>query len=181
MTDPIILTGTKTDADRLRWLQKAVSKDEDRPNITGIYIEETLAAATDGFRLHVTPRPECVLDTGIINEADGRAFPVSYKGIFRAFAKVISERFPRYKEIIPQKQEVAGRAVVNARYLSDAIAGLGHVPVEITIYKEEKITLSSKPGYIELRTQTDNPRYALIMPMHNVEWLYDPLENRKKE
>lgn len=176
MTDPIILTGTVEDANKLRWLQKAASRDTGRTSITGIYIDDKLAASTDGFRLHVTPKPSCADSGQIINEADGRTFPVAYKKVFRAFAKVISERFLRYKEIVPRNQEIAGRALVNARYLSDAIAGLGHNPVEITIYKEEE----EKVGYIELRTQEDNPRYALIMPMKNVHGFYDPFNNRVK-
>lgn len=52
--NPASSNATESPYDRVRWCARAVSKDENRPAINCIYIDDTYLCATDGMRLHLT-------------------------------------------------------------------------------------------------------------------------------
>ena len=62
MSENTMIEGTKEDARILKWLQKAQSKDQARPVLTGIHSNEKHAVACDGFRIHLIEKRDCLAE-----------------------------------------------------------------------------------------------------------------------
>jgi hypothetical protein len=68
----------------LEWVTVACSRDEARPVMTGILVEEKRIIATDGRRLHIAARP-----AGMMKGLWHHARPVQIEGKYPDFDKVI--------------------------------------------------------------------------------------------
>ena len=113
-----VLVGlTKTDNKALRWVQKAVAKDESRPVLNCIS-QNGATVGCDGFRLHATSVQG--LDDGLWNvgkvPAGGTVIEINNASD--------AGKYPDWTQIVPDRtvQPAVAEITLNARYLRDAIA-----------------------------------------------------------
>ena len=156
----MILRGTKEASKVLRWVSQAISKDKTRPVLRGIRFENGTVVGTDGYRMHVAPRPTLGIDEGFPFDEDA----ASYEGKIRAGAFVeeltpIDGTYPDWKGIDPFEQSQVPEFTigVNGKYLSQAVKDLGNV--KLTFYGP------SSPIRIDAMDEEDE-RYVVLMPVH---------------
>ena len=138
----------------LKWLQSAVSKDKNRPVLTGINANENLATA-DGWRLHIVHQDELIeLPEGL---RDYGKIPAS--GIIEV-PDVIEGQFPDVLQVIPRKEPVLEIAI-NSKFLIDTLKGLDSMAILKFHGANEPMEVL---GNIKT-TEGSTPAYAVIMPI----------------
>lgn len=148
---------SKTDNKVLRWLSKATDKNEDRPVLRAIHLDDSAAVTSDGHRLHAA-KLETVEERGTFEFAKIPA------GSTVAEAEPADGQFPRYQQIIDDLPDGGIEVVVNANYLRDAIQGMTGKDAWVRLIAHE----NHKPleVYGEVAGQ---PAYAVVMPI--VPWM----------
>ena len=142
-------------AKRLKWVSRASSKDQNRPNITGLNFNHEIAAA-DGYRIHVIDSIETIDLEG--NHEIGNVAKVR-KDQHVIFPEPITDEFPDYEGRFPAGDPQV-KIALNPRFLAEVCQGLdkGSMLV-ISIWDENKPIVFE--GELE-----EQPVTALIMPMH---------------
>lgn len=112
---------TQTDVDRIHQAAKYCSTDELRPAMTGIFLDGNIAAS-DGHMLYWTAMSGSVPENFILKKEVLKILKGSYQlesfgahvvldnGEDKIYTRVIDERYPDYKNVIPE--ETTTRAVI---------------------------------------------------------------------
>jgi len=118
-TQDQIIISTKEDAEVMRWLQLAASKDESRPVLQAIRKEGENCITADGWRLHIAPAPSAMADF----TEDSNTIVNSGKPIAKSAGRIYSAQnedgqYPDYDQVIP-KNEPRAVVTLNKKFLID--------------------------------------------------------------
>lgn len=153
MKEPITIRGTKDESLRLRWVQKAVSKGEGRPTLTGMYVKGENVYGTDGYRVHSTKAAIGMLvvdDTILKGKIQG--------GDFVSDLEILEGQYPDLSTFAKDEPPVF-EIFVNSKYLLDILSGMNG-SVRLAFWG------NNLPMEVYGKTKDDIPCHGLLMPMH---------------
>ena len=117
---------SKDECKAVNFVQKACGKDQARPVLTGILVQNGNIVASDGFRMHVGITPEAFKEyQGEIIQVVNNDKPAAVKTTptIQELQKV-EGRFPDWSQIMPDKKEDYSpvlQIAVNKKYLADLL------------------------------------------------------------
>jgi DNA polymerase III sliding clamp (beta) subunit (PCNA family) len=168
----VALWNAQAAKEALSFALQAASKDDSRPHLNAVYLSEKMAVASDGHRLHMAPLPtstEPLLlpatsaetlrrllahgDYASFHRHEGR---LRVQGERWAFECPLSEeRFPAYKDLIPDAQPV--NLSVDAQALRRALAQVSKLAsggLRLTVNGALTVGADSHAGAVEVRVPT---------------------------
>jgi len=142
---------TKDENERLRWMQKAAVKGNERPALQCVHISGNTMATADGFRVHAGKAP-----TGLLDETVAKLPDRILKRDEVIEVETPDHKSPTFSTLIPTANP-AYEVRVEAKYLRDALEGFEGT-VTLCFHKEwDPIELLGKaPDTTEA--------YVLLMP-----------------
>ena len=151
------IRGTKEEATGLRWLQKAQSKKGDRPVLEAFHRLDGLTVTADGFRLHIIPTPNCLVELPNTNSDQQANYTGKIPtGAFVTDLEGLDSHYPNVEALIPNGQPTHEFAI-NPKYLREALEGLDETAI---------VKLYADSNCITVQGTCDQERYALIMRQH---------------
>lgn len=153
----------KQESRLLRWLRRAIGKDDARPVLQGINIDGNgpVAIAADGWRLHAIPSSLLPELNDELPPGDNliKLPPVNNSENVVELAFITDGNYPDVEGIIPTG-EIQAEIHFNPKFMIDALRELDKdEPVRLVLYGE------MKP--FEVHGQISGyPVYALVMGMH---------------
>lgn len=152
--------GTKV----LKWLkEKGASTNDNRVALVGVHVRDKFLEVANEFSVFAAPTPESMKEVEVGSLLGFDKIPA---GDNILEPRVIKEAFPDIDELLKNQQnnEYEFGAIdigIRADHLQNFLAGL---PKNTCV----KFTVSKPVFAIRLSTyaEGDNPRFALIMPMH---------------
>mgnify|MGYP000271218052 CR=1 FL=1 len=178
-TTPRVLSILKGDCffDELKWITKAISKDETREAITVVNIEkdqddlETSIVATDGRRLHILTLPSADQFPAGRYNVTVTAREIIFRSVGDDFPT-----FPNWKSIIPDHAENPPKDRVKGVFITSKVPGalvsgfvslINRFPVD-AIYPADRIVLNDTFVSDLLGAKT-----LLARKKESVSWEYD--------
>ena len=167
MTKPLSLLVRKEESKRLRWVQKAQSKDPMRSILNGVHVDNNNIHATDGYRIHSTHAPSDM---------------TKYNGKVLQGKVPAGETFVDMQEIIGAYPDLSTfssavepefTVVVNPKYLAEALSVMDGV-VRLAFWG------AHKPMEIYGNDKNGVPCHVALMPCysgkeHTKQWMpYTP-------
>ncbi|KKL66495.1 hypothetical protein LCGC14_2144370 [marine sediment metagenome] len=149
----MIIKGTKEESAVIRWVQKALSKDSERPVLGSLLVQKESIVACDSHRLHAAQRPEALVD---IDEG-------MYTGKVPAgqfIAELETEdngTYPRYQDRVPNGEPVFEIAL-DPKYLIEALSYFQTPGIRFRFFGPDK------PMEIIGKSKSDGSMYVLLMP-----------------
>lgn len=165
-------------ADKLGWVLLAVSLDETRPHLTGVYFDREQVVAVDGHRLHLARLPGMSGGPALIpgksvaallhvlpKQGEVSALRAEEKLRFRAGdweleTRAMEGQFPPYDQVIPAEGSEAFRAVVERGRMAHALSRIPRAALRRSHHIRLKVN-----GKVELLTDGDSGAATIAVPV----------------
>jgi hypothetical protein len=157
----------KMQAQVLKWLKRGAAKDNDRPIMQCLHVEDDWIVSADGFHLFVTKAgqmfkqhdlPPGDYEIDLISSASRAAgVVVDVNGLRDTYNT--GPEYPKWRSIVPS-EEVKSWAVVNPQLLIEILQGMKGLV---------KIGLNGKDQMVEIMGKLSDEEtdvYAVLMPIH---------------
>ena len=149
----------KEQAKALKWVQLAASKDQSRPILNGLYINNGETVGCDGFRLHIIETPEPFTDSiAVQGKVIQQLNTVALTPRIEEYIEYEGGDYPAYEQIIPSDKPVF-KIAVNKKLLAALAAMPGDEAIILSF------TGDNKPIKVTSGS-SDCKAVAVIMPMH---------------
>ena len=156
----IVKLADRGETKRLRWLAKATSKEESRPVLQTIHVNNGTSVATDGYRLFATTTPVALAQDALVAESSmTRIESLPATSTIAQVSSVHEGRYPEYTAILP-KRDPEFSISLDANLLREAL--------EACRKDDKLVTLrfwDDTSAFEVLGKMDGQPIYALIMPM----------------
>lgn len=151
-----------------RWLHAGTSKDQSRPSLAVLKVEEDVTVTADGHQMRIVPTPEC------FKEQAGKMLRIEKAPRVGGDAVTFEEyegNYPEWRSILPTSEPIHS-VDVNPVLLAGI---LKEMSTENTRVRLEFHGGAATPIVIRTPDNVIDARYALLMPMHGGEDYYNPL------
>jgi len=143
---------TRDENGRLRWLQQATAKNDERPSLQCMHVINKAILSTDGWRMHCTRVPSGLIDQEVVR-IEGRVL----KKDCEIEVAPRDDQYPDVSGVIPTSEPVH-EVYMDAKRLREALSGM-EGGVTLRFYGE------FRPVEVLGRSADETEAYALIMPL----------------
>ena len=146
----------KEETKLLNWLNKARSTDPMRDTLSSIQVKNGVTVATDGYRMHFIPTPECLKELNLAKDTAIKQVSKSLHADTLAEFDTPPQNYPDIDQVMP-RGEPCFTIGADAKYLIDALSGFSG-KVVLTFYS------TREPFTVTSLDDKESIQKALIMP-----------------